>query len=67
MVCSFNLILMSNDYDIHWLETLSKEIEKRDTDKIVISAGKTPSGHIHLGILRELIIGDSVRRLFAAQ
>lgn len=55
---------MSNQYPIHWLESIVKEIEARKPKQIVISAGKTPSGHIHLGILRELIIGDSLRRIF---
>ena len=55
---------MINDYAVHWLEESVKKIEERNPETIVISAGKTPSGHVHLGILRELIIGDSIRRIF---
>ncbi|MHA1819110.1 MAG: lysine--tRNA ligase [Promethearchaeota archaeon] len=52
------------EYEIHWLKEVIKEIEKRAPEIVVISAGKTPSGHVHLGILRELIIDDSIRRIF---
>ncbi|MHA1727797.1 MAG: lysine--tRNA ligase [Promethearchaeota archaeon] len=55
---------MAQEYPVHWLEAIIKKIEARNPETIVISAGKTPSGHIHIGILRELIIGDSVRRIF---
>lgn len=55
---------MSNQYPIHWLESIVEKIEERKPKQIVISAGKTPSGHVHLGILRELIIGDSIKRIF---
>ena len=32
--------------------------------KITLATGKTPSGHIHLGILREIVICDAIRRIF---
>ncbi|MCP4760815.1 MAG: lysine--tRNA ligase, partial [archaeon] len=54
---------MSEEYEIHWLESVIKQIEARNSKIVVISAGKTPSGHVHIGFLRELIIGDSIRRI----
>lgn len=57
------VIEMNSEYAIHWLEDSIEKILTRDTDKIVISAGKTPSGHVHVGILRELIIGDALQRI----
>jgi lysyl-tRNA synthetase class 1 len=55
---------LSNDFPVHWIEEIIKEIYSRKPDKITLSTGKTPSGHIHLGILREIIICDSLRRIF---
>ncbi|MHA1859614.1 MAG: hypothetical protein ACTSVF_00755, partial [Candidatus Asgardarchaeia archaeon] len=52
------------DFEIHWIEELVKKISKRDLEIYVINTGKTTSGKIHVGIMRELIMGDAiVRRL----
>jgi len=48
----------------HWLEETVQEISKRNLTEITLSTGKTPSGHIHIGILREIIICDAIRRIF---
>ncbi|MFX0003062.1 MAG: lysine--tRNA ligase [Candidatus Hermodarchaeota archaeon] len=55
---------MNEDYSTHWLEEIVKEIYTRKPNEITLSTGKTPSGHIHLGILREIIICDALRRIF---
>ncbi|MFX0006690.1 MAG: lysine--tRNA ligase [Promethearchaeota archaeon] len=55
---------MSQYYPVHWLEEIVKEIYSRKPNEITLSTGKTPSGHIHLGILREIIICDALRRIF---
>ncbi|MFX1365159.1 MAG: lysine--tRNA ligase [Promethearchaeota archaeon] len=55
---------MSNNFPVHWLEEIVKEILSRKPKEITLSTGKTPSGHIHLGILREIIICDALRRIF---
>ncbi|TFH26171.1 MAG: lysine--tRNA ligase, partial [Promethearchaeota archaeon] len=52
-------------YPAHWLEGIVKEIEERNLKEIYLSTGKTPSGHIHLGIMRELLICDGLRRIFS--
>lgn len=49
---------------VHWLEDTVQEISKRKLTEITLSTGKTPSGHIHIGILREIIICDALRRIF---
>ena len=41
-----------------------EEISKRNLTELTFSTGKTPSGHIHIGILREIIICDALRRVF---
>ncbi|MFW9819759.1 MAG: lysine--tRNA ligase [Candidatus Thorarchaeota archaeon] len=55
---------MNEDYSVHWIEEIVKEIYSRKPKEITLSTGKTPSGHIHLGILREIIICDALRRIF---
>jgi len=48
----------------HWLEETVEEISKRNLTEFTFSTGKTPSGHVHIGILREIIICDALRRIF---
>jgi len=48
----------------HWLEETVEEITKRNLTEFTFSTGKTPSGHVHIGILREIIICDALRRIF---
>ncbi len=55
---------MNEDFPVHWIEEIVEEIYSRKVDEITLSTGKTPSGHIHLGILREIIICDALRRVF---
>ncbi len=58
---------MSKDFSTFWLDETVEKISKRKPPKITLSAGKTPSGHIHIGILREIIICDALRRIFEKQ
>ncbi|MFW9900297.1 MAG: lysine--tRNA ligase [Candidatus Thorarchaeota archaeon] len=55
---------MIEDFPVHWIEEIVEEIYSRKPKDITLSTGKTPSGHIHLGILREIIICDALRRIF---
>lgn len=55
---------MDIDYPVHWLLNVVNKIKKRNPEVITLATGKTPSGHIHIGILREIIICDSLRRIF---
>ena len=54
----------THEFPAHWLETIIKNIEARNPNQITLVTGKTPSGHIHMGIMRELLICDALRRLF---
>lgn len=47
----------------HWLLDIVDEILKRNDELIVINTGKTTSGRIHIGIMRELIISDALYRI----
>ncbi len=55
---------MNNKFPDHWLEEIVNKILERNESKITLATGKTPSGHIHIGILREIIICDALRRIF---
>ncbi|KKN40858.1 hypothetical protein LCGC14_0729300, partial [marine sediment metagenome] len=51
---------MNKDFPAHWLEEIVDKIIERKESIITLATGKTPSGYIHLGILREIIICDSL-------
>ncbi|TFF98845.1 MAG: lysine--tRNA ligase [Promethearchaeota archaeon] len=55
-------MILEKNHHIHWLEEILEKIENRNQDIITLATGKTPSGHIHVGILREIIICDALRR-----
>ncbi len=46
---------------IHWADVIAENILKK-RDSVKIATGITPSGHIHLGNLREMLTADAVRR-----
>ncbi len=58
---------MYKDFPVHWLEEIIEKILERKETIITLATGKTPSGYIHLGILREIIICDSIRRILEAK
>ncbi len=47
--------------ELHWADVIAEELLKRGS-RHVIATGITPSGHIHLGNLREMLTADAVRR-----
>jgi lysyl-tRNA synthetase class 1 len=50
------------EFSIHWIQDVVDRVLARDVDDYLISAGKSPSGRIHIGILRELIVCDVIKR-----
>ncbi|GAH21217.1 unnamed protein product, partial [marine sediment metagenome] len=55
---------MVNKLLVHWLEETEEKIFERNLTELTLFIGKTPSGHVHIGILREIIICDALRRVF---
>lgn len=52
----------------HWAEEIAEEVfKRRSAKKHVVATGITPSGHIHIGNLREIIIADAVRNALLKQ
>ncbi len=46
---------------MHWADHAAQRLAERG-DKHVIATGITPSGHIHVGNMREVLTGDMLRR-----
>ncbi|AIY89287.1 lysine--tRNA ligase [Geoglobus acetivorans] len=46
---------------IHWADVIAERILS-EKDSVRIATGITPSGHIHLGNLREMLTADAIRR-----
>lgn len=55
----------SNDFPNHWIERIIQNIDARHPKEINLATGKTPSGHIHLGIMRELLICEAIRKKYS--
>ncbi|GAB4312479.1 MAG: lysine--tRNA ligase [Promethearchaeota archaeon] len=58
---------MAGEFPDHWLQPFVEEVVSRvaiDEKSTIatLATGKTPSGHVHLGILREIIICDALKR-----
>ena len=46
---------------MHWADVIAKELAPR-SDAHFVATGITPSGHIHVGNMREILTGDTVVR-----
>ncbi|MET1124969.1 MAG: lysine--tRNA ligase [Archaeoglobaceae archaeon] len=46
---------------MHWADAIARELLER-CDEHRIATGISPSGHIHLGNLREMVTADAIRR-----
>ena len=53
---------LEEEFSIHWIQDIVDEVLKRDADLYRISTGKSTSGSIHIGFVRELIIADAIKR-----
>ncbi len=49
------------DEIIHWADVIADKILEKKS-RVRIATGITPSGHIHLGNLREMLTADAIRR-----
>lgn len=51
-----------DEFSIHWIDDVVEEVLERDTEQYLLSTGKSPSGSIHIGFMREIIIADVITR-----
>ena len=50
------------EFPIHWISDLIDQVLERDVDVYRVSTGKSTSGNIHIGFVRELVIADVIKR-----
>ncbi|UCE09835.1 MAG: lysine--tRNA ligase [Candidatus Thorarchaeota archaeon] len=51
-----------DEYSIHWIRDVVDKVAERNVEEYRISSGKSVSGSIHLGFMRELVICDVIMR-----
>ncbi len=52
----------TDEFSIHWIRDIVDEVLKRDVDEYIISSGKSMSGAVHVGFMKEIVIGDVIKR-----
>ncbi len=50
------------EFSIHWIRDLVDEVLERDPDQYLIVTGKSMSGSVHIGFMKEIIIADVIKR-----
>ena len=50
------------EFSIHWIRDLVDEVLVRDPEQYLIVTGKSMSGSVHVGFMKEIIIADVIKR-----
>ncbi|MGY5881113.1 MAG: lysine--tRNA ligase [Candidatus Thorarchaeota archaeon] len=50
------------EFSIHWIRDLVDEVLEKDPEEYKIVTGKSMSGSVHIGFMKELIIADVIKR-----
>jgi lysyl-tRNA synthetase class 1 len=53
---------VQDEFSIHWIRDLVDEVLERDPDQYLIVTGKSMSGSVHSGFMKEIIIADVIKR-----
>jgi lysyl-tRNA synthetase class 1 len=53
---------VQDEFSIHWIRDLVDEVLERDPDQYLIVTGKSMSGSVHSGFMKEIIIADAIKR-----
>jgi lysyl-tRNA synthetase class 1 len=51
-----------DEFSIHWIRDIVDEVLERDLDQYLIVTGKSMSGSVHSGFMKEIIIADAIKR-----
>jgi lysyl-tRNA synthetase class 1 len=51
-----------DEFSIHWIRDIVDEVLERDPDQYLIVTGKSMSGSVHSGFMKEIIIADAIKR-----
>ena len=50
------------EFSIHWIRDLVDKVVERDPEQYLIVTGKSMSGRVHIGFMKEIIIADVIKR-----
>jgi len=50
------------EFSIHWIRDLIDEVLERSPEQYLIVTGKSMSGSVHIGFMKEIIIADVIKR-----
>lgn len=50
------------EFSIHWIRDLVDKVVERNPDQYLIVTGKSMSGSVHIGFMKEIIIADVIKR-----
>ncbi len=51
-----------DEFSIHWIQDIVDRVLERDPDQYLIVTGKSMSGSVHSGFMKEIIIADVIKR-----
>ncbi len=54
--------MQDEEFSIHWISDIVNEVLERDVDEYLIVTGKSMSGSVHAGFMKEIIIADVIKR-----
>ncbi len=50
------------EFSIHWIRDLVEKVVEQNPDEYLIVTGKSMSGSVHIGFMKEIIIADVIKR-----
>ncbi|MCJ7817215.1 MAG: hypothetical protein MUP60_00015, partial [Candidatus Thorarchaeota archaeon] len=50
------------EFSIHWIRDLVDKVVERNPEQYLIVTGKSMSGSVHVGFMKEIIIADVIKR-----
>lgn len=50
------------EFSVHWIRDIVDEVLKRNPEQYIIVTGKSMSGSVHVGFMKEIIIADVIKR-----
>jgi len=51
-----------DEFSVHWIKDIVDQVLERDPDQYTIVTGKSMSGSVHIGFMKEIIIADVIKR-----
>ncbi len=55
------------EFSTHWIRDLVDEVAEREPDEYLIATGKSMSGSVHIGFMKEIVIADVIKRELQAR